>query len=603
MELGDVLELLRSSLPHSLAGTLHHHGGHLHQRCRILLVEELLGAEIVLVLDIYIIYLVPHLLVDCLWLHHIPTVGIGYDFSECAGTAGSTLHLLLDIGWIEDGGSALDTDSLLHLLHSHIAMVAIVGEISIRILTGYVAHSEVHTSHEFIYVVETQSTPSVALSWLNHHIGTGQRCLESSLANGLPVLLITVVGTHIVHIDLGNLTLLIPAVACGYHLLDTGTIVAVYATKDTIHTNLACLLWRHAFLYEHSFGFGNTGFHQVVVLITLGICRHLYRLVDEEETGCCQVAELTGSLNHDIDARTAQLLGWDETQIGNTTEGISYRFYTEHIENLSDGSTLCFDKLATPERVTHLTRIFTLMSLTIHLDGIVAKFLRLLPGILRWRILYIDGEEIPTGRQSVRIHNQITTRRWGGKAAIQGIHQRRHLVERTLTERLRILAHILQGMLYGSNRLSQMNLLTGIFRCFRHHHTLIFRRFLRCFALAGFRHLCLFQIFLIPFLSLLDGFNHLVREATGLFHLLKSLTTHLRNLLLMRNLGSTELAYRTVVHPLRLRLLRSTHLVCHLHHHLDRIRSCLHRLNLASHLEFGRSDSYITADVFIRNRG
>ena len=243
------------------------------------------------------------------------------------------------------------------------------------------------------------------------------------------------------------------------------------------------------------------------------------------------------------------------------------------------------------------------MSLTIHLDGIVAKFLRLLPGILRRCILHIDGEEVSTGRQGVWIHNQITTRRWSGKAAIQGIHQRRHLVERTLTERLRILAHILQGMLYGSNRLSQMNLLTGIFRCFRHHHTLIFRRFLRCFAFAGFRHLRLLQILLIPFLSLLDGFHHLVREATGLFHLLKSLTTHLRNLLLMRNLGSTELAYRTVVHLLRLRLLHSTHLVCHLHHHLDRIRSCLHRLYLTGHLEFGRSDSYITADVFIRNRG
>ena len=243
------------------------------------------------------------------------------------------------------------------------------------------------------------------------------------------------------------------------------------------------------------------------------------------------------------------------------------------------------------------------MSLAIHLDGIVAKFLRLLPGILRWRILHIDGEEVSTGRQGVRIHNQITTRRWSGKAAIQGIHQRRHLVERTLTERLRILAYILQGMLYGSNRLSQMNLLTGIFRCFRHHHTLIFRRFLRCFALAGFRHLRLLQILLIPFLSLLDGFHHLVREAAGLLHLLKSLTTHLRNLLLMRNLGCTELAYRTVIYLLRLCLLRSTHLVCHLHHHLDRIRSSLHRLYLTSHLEFGRSDSYITADVFIRNRG
>ena len=482
-------------------------------------------------------------------------------------------------------------------------MVAIVGEISIWILTGYVAHCKVHTSHKLIYVVETQSAPSVALSWLNYHISTSQRCLESSLANGLPVLLITVVGTHIVQIDLGNLTLLIPAVACGYHLLDTGTIVAVYASKHSIHTHFACLLWRHTFLYEHSFGFGNTGFHQVVILITLGICRHLYRLVDEEETGCCQVAELTGSLNHDIDARTAQLLGWDETQIGNTTEGISYRFYTEHIENLSDGSTLCFDKLAAPECIAHLTRIFTLMSLTIHLDGIVAKFLCLLPGILRRCILHIDGEEVSTGRQGVRIHNQITTRRWSGKAAIQGIHQRRHLVERTLTERLRILAHILQGMLYGSNRLSQMNLPTGIFWCFRHHHTLIFRRILRCFALAGFRHLRLLQIFLIPFLALLDGFHHLVREVTGLLHLLKSLTTHLRNLLLMRNLGSTELAYRTVVHPLRLRLLHSTHLVCHLHHHLDRIRSCLHRLYLTRHLEFGRSDSYITADVFIRNRG
>ena len=41
---------------------------------------------------------------------------------------------------------------------------------------------------------------------------------------------------------------------------------------------------------------------------------YLYRLVDEEETGCCQVAELTGSLNHDIDARTAQLLGWDRVR-------------------------------------------------------------------------------------------------------------------------------------------------------------------------------------------------------------------------------------------------------------------------------------------------
>jgi len=417
----------------------------------------------VLVLDIYIIYLVPHLFVDSLWLHHIPAVGIGYDFSECAGTAGSTLHFLLDIGRVEDSGSALDADSLLHLLHSHVAMVAIVGEISIWILSGYVAHCEVHTSHEFIYMVETQGTPGVALSWLNHHIGTGQCCLKSSLANSLPVLLITIEGTHIVHINLGNLTLLIPAVACGYHLLDTSTIVAIYATKHSIHTYLACLLWRHALLYEHSFGFSNTGFHQVFVLITLGICRHLYCLVDEEETGCCQVAELTGSLNHDIDTRTAQLLGWDETQIGNTTEGISYWFYTEHIENLSDGSTLCFDKLTAPECVAHLTWIFTLMSFAIHLDGIVAKFLCLLPGILRRCILHIDGEEVSTCWQSVRIHNQITTRRRGGKAAIQGIHQRRHLVDRTLTERLRILAYILQGMLYGSNRLSQMNLLTGIF--------------------------------------------------------------------------------------------------------------------------------------------
>ena len=163
-------------------------------------------------------------------------------------------------------------------------MVAIVGEISIWILTGYVAHCKVHTSHKLIYVVETQSAPSVALSWLNYHISTSQRCLESSLANGLPVLLITVVGTHIVQIDLGNLTLLIPAVACGYHLLDTGAIVAVYATKHSIHTHLACLLWRHTLLYEHPFRFGNTGFHQVVILIALGICRHLYRLVDEEET-------------------------------------------------------------------------------------------------------------------------------------------------------------------------------------------------------------------------------------------------------------------------------------------------------------------------------
>ena len=64
---------------------------------------------------------------------------------------------------------------------------------------------------------------------------------------------------------------------------------------------------------------------------------------------------------------------------------VDHRTVSEHIENLSDGSTLCFDKLATPERVTYLTRIFTLMSLVV----LAVLFCFLLLGSWKWEIVGI----------------------------------------------------------------------------------------------------------------------------------------------------------------------------------------------------------------------
>ncbi len=56
-----------------------------------------------------------------------------------------------------------------------------------------------------------------------------------------------------------------------------------------------------------------------------------------------------------------------------------------------------------------------------------------------------------------------------------------------------------------------------------------------------------------------------------------------------------------MIHLLRF-LLHAPHLVCHLHHHLDRVWGCLHRLHLAGHRQFGRSDAHVFANIFITHR-
>ena len=606
MELGDVGELLGRCLPHTLAGTLHHHGSHLHEGGGILLVEELLGAEIVLVLYIYIIDLVPHLLVYRLRLHHVPAVGVGHYLCEGAGAAGTALHLLLDVGGVEDGGAALYADCLLHLLHTHVAVVAVVGEIGVGVLAGDVAHGEVHTAHELIHMVEAQGSPGVALAGLHHYVGAGQSRLEGSLANGLPVLLVAVVGTHVVHIHFGYLALLVPAVAGGYHFLDARAVVAVHASEDAVHAHFASLLRRHSLLHEQFFRLGHACLHEVVKLVVLGTCRHLYRLVDEEETGSGEVAELTRGLHHYVDARTAQLLGRDESEVSNPSEGIPHGFHAEHIEYLCDGGTLGFDKFTAPERVAHLAGIFAVVTLTIHSDGIVAEFLRFLPGILGGRVLHVDGEEVAARRQRVGVHDEVATGRWSRVTTLQGIHQRAHLDGRTLAERIGILAHVLQCLLHGGDCLCQVNLLTGIFRGLRHHacHSalLVILGVGRLALLASLCHLGFLQVVLIPFLTLLDGGHHLLGEAASLLHFFESLAAHLRNLLLVRHLGGSQLAHGAMVHLLGF-LLHAAHLVCHLHHHLDGVGSSLHGFHLACHRQFGWRNAHIAADELVAHGG
>ena len=154
MELSDGLLLLSSCLPVTLANGLHHGGGEVLQGCGVVSLEEVDGAELMLVHDIHIVESVPELLVDGGGLHDVPRVGIADGLVDSVCRSSALFELLTHIGGVEDGGASFDADSLLDLLRLDTTTVTQIGEVALGILARDVTHGEGEPAHKLIDVIQ-----------------------------------------------------------------------------------------------------------------------------------------------------------------------------------------------------------------------------------------------------------------------------------------------------------------------------------------------------------------------------------------------------------------------------------------------------------------
>ena len=111
--------------------------------------------------------------------------------------------------------------------------ISVIGKVSIRVFTCYVTYSEIHTTHELIHMVETQSSPCITLSRLDYYISACQSCLKREITHSFPIFLRAIRRTHIMDICLGYLTFVIPSVSSLNHLLYSASVVAIYTAKHS----------------------------------------------------------------------------------------------------------------------------------------------------------------------------------------------------------------------------------------------------------------------------------------------------------------------------------------------------------------------------------
>ena len=172
MQLGYIGHLLLAGSPHPLAHSFQHDGGHFFQSCRILLLEIFMQAQAELILYVHIIYLIPHFLIDSFGLHHIPAICVLYNLGKCIRSTCFSFHFLLDIGRVENSGTALHSDSFLDLLHAEVVAIAVIAQVSIRVFSRHITNSQVEPAHKLVHVVEAQCSPRITLARLYNRIRT-----------------------------------------------------------------------------------------------------------------------------------------------------------------------------------------------------------------------------------------------------------------------------------------------------------------------------------------------------------------------------------------------------------------------------------------------
>ena len=146
-------------------------------------------------------------------------------------------------------------------------MVAIVGEVSIGVFTGYFFNSRIHTAHKLIHVVKAQSAPSVVLARLNKHIGILNSSAEHTLLEFAPLLFAAVESPHIVHIHIGYFFLSIPFIPSVYHLFYTGVVSALQPAKNTLSREFAGFFRRDACFYEFLFYIYSAGTYLIGIAL------------------------------------------------------------------------------------------------------------------------------------------------------------------------------------------------------------------------------------------------------------------------------------------------------------------------------------------------
>ena len=278
----DVAYLLVGCLPISFADGLEHNGSDFLHSSRVLLFEKLFDAEVEFVFYVYVVNLVPQFVVDSRRLHHVPSVRIAYCLGKDGSRRGFAFHLLFDISGVEYSRTSLYADSLFDLLHPYIATVAVVAQVSVGVFARNVACRQVDASHKLIDVVEAESSPSIALARLYHHIGACESRTESKFSELLPIFLATVESTHIIDVSIGYLRLFLPTVAALYHTLYTCAVVAVKSAEDAVRGNLFGFFWRQSVVEQRTLCFGYSLCHKVVVLVVFGFGSHLYCPIDEK---------------------------------------------------------------------------------------------------------------------------------------------------------------------------------------------------------------------------------------------------------------------------------------------------------------------------------
>ena len=118
------------------------------------MLEKVSDPQVLIILDIGIVYIVPEFLVYGRGFHYVPPISVADGLGESRCSSLPLLGYLFDVGRIEYGSTCLYAYGLLHLLYTSTMMVAQVVEISIGVFPCYLAHGKSQAPHKFVDMVE-----------------------------------------------------------------------------------------------------------------------------------------------------------------------------------------------------------------------------------------------------------------------------------------------------------------------------------------------------------------------------------------------------------------------------------------------------------------
>ena len=438
MQLGGGLQLLAVGFPVSLARTLHHHGRHGLQGGRVHPLEILSDAQLLLVGHIESVKVVIEFFVDGRRACGIPSEDVAEHLAKLLCGALVALHVLLDIGGVEQGCPCLYGHGLARVLHPAVAAVAVVGHISLGLFAGERLHRQRQAARELIHMVERQRSPRVALPWLYHHVGLVECGGKEVFLKTAPVLVVAINGAHIVQVALGQFRGFVPC-AASFNIVHHARAVAIVHWSEHTHGGqLAGPFGCHALAHELLLLVECSLVHVVVVLV-VGGRGQLHCVGNQAQARSGNVAQLSAHLHQYVHTRTAQLLARHQPQVADASLGVARGLYAQHPQGLGDGGSLCVDKLAGPERIAHLARPLSVLCF-IALQRVLGQPFAVFPCLWVGSVLGVDAVHVASRGQHVRIQYGVAARCRLYGSAVQRTHHIVYLGMRRGDEQLIYLA-------------------------------------------------------------------------------------------------------------------------------------------------------------------